>query len=230
MPTGRDRLDEMNSNGMDLKFRFSGLLLFCLLVATSHCARGSEPLSAAAQELRRDELGFLIREAQAWVKGERERHRPKAQPLTEDEKRRLADFFPEDVIANARIRVVNGLENPAFFSAYEELGKPFPLDVSNAVGMALGDTVLLARSHGGVGTEARLSVLFHELVHLTQYRLHGIDGQLERYVKALAGNTFSYRANPYEDQAFDLQWRFDREPSRVFSVEDEVQQRFGDAP
>jgi len=219
----------MDSNGMNLKFRFSRLLLLCLLVATSHCARGSEPLSAAAQELRQDELGFLIREAQAWVKEERDRHRSVAQPLTEEEKRQLAGFFPEDVIANARIRVVNALEDPGFFSAYEELGKPFPLDVSNAVGLALGDTVLLARSHGGVGTEARLSVLFHELVHLTQYRLHGIDGQLERYVKALVGNDFSYRSNPYEDQAFELQWRFNREPDRVFSVEDAVQRRFGDA-
>ena len=196
---------------------------------SSQCAKGSDSLSAAALELQRDELGFLIREARAWVKGERARHRPDGQPLTEDEKRRLAAFFPDDVITNVRVAVVNGLENPGFFSAYEELDKPFPLDVSSAVGMALGDTILIARSHGGVGTEARLSVLFHELVHVTQYRLHGIDGQLERYVKALAGSGFRYRANPYEDQAFDLQGRFDRDPERVFSVEAEVLQRFGDA-
>lgn len=202
------------------------LLLLGVLLLSSQCAR-SEALSPAARELQQDELGFLTREAQAWVAAERARHRPEAQPLTDEEKAKLAPFFPADVIENARVRVVNSLENPPFFSAYDELGRRYPLNVESAVGLALVDTVLLARSHGGRGTDARLSVLFHELVHLTQYRQYGAEGMLERYVRVFAEGGFVYRTNPYEDQAFDLQRRFGRHPDRVFSVEAEVIRRFG---
>lgn len=215
------RLPAMTRSQFLRLFPFLGWLLM-----GSRCARGQ--LSPAARELQRDELRFLIREGTAWVKAERNHYRPSAAPLTGKEKRRFAGFFPPELLAAARVKVVSAIRNPDFYAAYEELGKRYPLNLENAVGFAVVDTVLIARSHGGRGTEARVSLLFHELVHLTQYQVLGVDAQLERYIRALAEGGFRYRANPFEVQAFELQRRFDRRPQAVFSVEDEVRRRFVD--
>lgn len=203
------------------------LVWVAALVLSLHCARGSESLSSAAQDLLRDEPAFLIREGTAWVQAERDRHRSSGVALSEDEKRRFAGYFSPQVLADARVRVVNTIDNPSFYSAYDELGKRVPLDFSGAVGLALIDTVLLRRSHGGPGTDARHSVLFHELVHLEQYRLFGAERYVEHYVRALADNGYHYRSHPFEAQAYELQNRYRQHPDRIFMVADEVHRRLG---
>lgn len=220
----RDKLSTMTSLRLVRLLLLLGLLPVC-----TQCASGSEPSAPAARKLERDEVAFLIREGTAWVKAERDRHRPDAEALSDDEKRQFAGFFTPELLDSARVKVVSAIENPGFFAAYEELGKRFPLDLSRAVGLALDDTVLLVRSHGGRGTDARRSILFHELVHLAQYRLLGTDPYLERYVRELAGQDYEYRANPFEAQAFELQDRYRRQPGEVFAVEAEVRRRFAAA-
>lgn len=138
----------------------------------------------------------------------------------------MGGFFTTEVLESARIRVVDAIEDPPFYSAYEELGREVPLRFSGAVGLALVDTILLRRSHAGPGTDARHSVLFHELVHLEQYRILGAETYVERYVSAFAENGFEYRANPFEAQAFELQNRYRNQPDRTFVVADEVRRRF----
>ncbi len=166
-----------------------------------------------------DEIGFLIREGTAWVQAQRDRHRPNARELKPEEKHRLAGFFTPEILDLARVQEVRMIENPAFFSVYEDAGRPLPLDFSGASGLALRDTILVVPSPPG------LSLVFHELVHVVQDHVLG-ERYLEIYVKSWAEGGGRYRAIAHEDQAFELQGRFRADPGKVFSVEDEVRRRF----
>jgi hypothetical protein len=64
-------------------------------------------------------------------------------------------------------------------------------------------------------------LLFHELVHVEQYRQLGIPRFSDLYVRGfLKGG--SYAAIFLEVNAYTLGGRFESAPQRVFSVEDEV--------
>jgi hypothetical protein len=65
------------------------------------------------------------------------------------------------------------------------------------------------------------SLLFHELVHAVQYKHLGLNGFAKHYVRGfLTGG--SYEEIPLEKQAYALEDRFSRDPSRSFSVEEDV--------
>ena len=64
-------------------------------------------------------------------------------------------------------------------------------------------------------------LLFHELVHVEQYRQLGIPRFSELYVSGFL-NGCSYEAIPLEVNAYTLGGRFEQNPARQFSVEDEV--------
>ena len=64
-------------------------------------------------------------------------------------------------------------------------------------------------------------LLFHELVHVEQYRQLGIPRFSELYVRGfLSGG--SYEAIPLEVNAYTLGGRFEQNPANRFSVADEV--------
>ena len=64
-------------------------------------------------------------------------------------------------------------------------------------------------------------LLFHELVHVEQYRQLGIPRFSELYVRGLLSGG-SYEAIPLEVNAYTLEGRFEQNPARHFSVADEV--------
>jgi len=69
-----------------------------------------------------------------------------------------------------------------------------------------------------------LDTLFHELVHVAQYRALGLERFARLYVEGfLRGG--SYEAIPLERQAYALGERFEYERERRFSVEADVQER-----
>ena len=64
-------------------------------------------------------------------------------------------------------------------------------------------------------------LLFHELVHVEQYRQLGIPRFAELYVLGFV-NGGSYEAIPLEVNAYTHGERFESDPRQMFSVEDEV--------
>src|ERR1019366_4204019 len=64
-------------------------------------------------------------------------------------------------------------------------------------------------------------ILFHELVHVEQYRQLGIPRFSDLYVRGFL-NGGSYDAIPLEVNAYTLGGRFEQNPARQFSVADEV--------
>ena len=64
-------------------------------------------------------------------------------------------------------------------------------------------------------------LLFHELVHVEQYRQLGIPRFSELYVRGfLSGG--SYEAIPLEINAYTLEGRFEKNPAHSFSVAEEA--------
>ena len=64
-------------------------------------------------------------------------------------------------------------------------------------------------------------LVFHELVHVEQYRQLGIPRFAELYVRGFL-NGGSYEATPLEVNAYALGERYENDPTQHFSVAEEV--------
>lgn len=155
---------------------------------------------------------------------QRERHRPDALALEPQERQVFVPFFEAELLDEVRFKSVPKVENPGFYRVLAAMGQPLPMDFTATHGITFGDTVLLSERYLRSG-ESRLSLLFHEMVHVVQYRLIGMEGFLRAYVTGWAENGFEYRAIPLERQAYDLQHRFEDNAAAAFSVRDEVTRR-----
>jgi len=183
-----------------------------------------------AMSASEEELAYLMREGREWVNELRAEHRPGARRLEEKERRALEGFFPEAVLEAARVKQVQEIVNPAFFSVFEESGKPPPIDFSRARAMALRDTVIVVESRANSGSRDWLELLFHELVHCAQFFVLGEEDYYRNYVQGWAAAGERYRGIPIEEQAYSLASRYRAEPDRSFSVEWEVREFFSRQP
>lgn len=173
-------------------------------------------------------LDYLIEKGAAWVREQRDLHRPEASPLggVPSLGPTFGAFFDQDLLAEIRFKTVPRLQNPAFFAELESRGQPVPLDFSSMAGITFADTVLLAR--GALqGREAIDGLVFHELVHAVQYKLLGIDAFVRRYVTGWAENGYDYESIPLEREAYRLQARYEADPGQGFSVAAEVSRSLG---
>ncbi len=189
--------------------------LLAALATSSACTDGSAPNPGLVEQFK--SKGVL------WIRAERDRYHHLAEPLSEQERRALSPYFPQLMLGRARVLVVEGFDNPDFFSIFKESGEPYPVDLRRASAMALVDTILIVRTASESSLRDRL--LFHELVHVMQYEVLGLDEYMEGYVDSWARNGGSYRDIPHEEQAFELASRFSSR-GEPFSVETEVRSRF----
>lgn len=190
-----------------------------LLIGALGCF--GESRSARLERLEAAGLGLdvLVAEAQAWVRNERDAHRPLARELAAGERRRLEPYFEGHLLDAVRVREVGRLENPGFFDRFTAAGEPLPMDFRQASGLALNDTVLVVDSRLSIG------LLFHELVHVAQDAHLGSEAYMEAYVRGWAENGFEYRSIPQEAQAYELTSRF-AVGGEAFPVAEEVARRF----
>lgn len=180
------------------------------------------PLAAEA-------LAKIRSQAVTWIEDERRLHRAHGRPLNDFELLVLAPFFPGAVLRKARVTMVHCLKNPTFTSVLERAPDGGLLfDLTSASAIAFVDTVLVVRSVASPDSDSWSSLLFHELVHLTQYRVLGREGFVDSYMRSMIEEGFAYRAIAHEAQAFALQGKFEEDPGRPFSVEREVRTLFRD--
>lgn len=123
-----------------------------------------------------------------------------------------------EVLDNVRVLVLQGerVPNPDFYPMLRGLGFNNLPDQSAMGAITFRDVVA---SHEPFSD----GLLFHELVHVEQYRQLGVPGFSELYVRGFL-NGGSYEAIPLEVNAYSLEDRFRRDPRRVFSVQAEVTQ------
>jgi hypothetical protein len=137
----------------------------------------------------------------------------------------LQDYYDTQVLDNVRVATVNRISNPPFYSELTESGFPI-LDLSASAGITFIDCVVV-RTPFQQHFPSWISILFHELVHVVQFKILGPRKVLEVYLQAWEQNGYQYHDVPFEIQAYRLEARFEQhEP--LFSVREVVEQELQD--
>ena len=151
-----------------------------------------------------------------YILAQRETWHPRAVPLSVSQREAMAPFFSRELLESIRLLVLDGerIANPSFYPALRAAGFGNLPDHSMAEAITFADCVV---AHVPF-TEP---LLFHELVHAEQYRQLGIPRFAELYLRGfLSGG--GYDGIPLERNAYALGDRYEKDPTRAFSVADEV--------
>lgn len=100
------------------------------------------------------------------------------------------------------------MSRPWFIRPLAWLGFPLDMDFRGAAGITFSDLVLI--SDLGRGAEIPSDLLFHELIHVLQYRALGIDGFSREYVRGWLAHGRAYLEIPLEKEAYGQDARFRR--------------------
>jgi hypothetical protein len=125
-------------------------------------------------------------------------------------------FFRPQLLNSVRAVVLEGerVRDPDFYAMLRGLGFANLPDFHGMGAITFNDVIV---SHEPFDA----SLLFHELVHVEQYRQLGVDRFADLYVRGfLSGG--SYEAIPLELNAYELEAAFRNSPRRRFDVESEV--------
>jgi hypothetical protein len=167
-------------------------------------------------------IALLIGQGQKWVQEQRKAFRPLGRPLADTAIAQFSLYFEERLLQEVRLVTVPALENPGFLEEYRSTfsEKAIPLlDFSTMAGITFMDTILLVDRFL---TESATPLIFHELVHAVQYELLGPEKFVELYIMGWVNQGFNYAAIPLEMDAYELQNRYEADPTDAFPVKDEV--------
>jgi hypothetical protein len=142
--------------------------------------------------------------AALYITSQRNRLDEAARPLSESLCRAMGAHFHTNILTATRLYVGESLPLPATLANLP--GVPSP----SAIGGITFDHVIATRRTPDP------AFLFHELVHVVQYRLLGVSRFARMYVRGFL-ESGSYANIPLEQHAYQLEWRF-REGG-LFSVE-----------
>jgi hypothetical protein len=172
----------------------------------------------ARPRLRPEQIAQVSGLVFQYISAQREKYSSRAIPLSPQQKAAMGGFFSLQLLDSARLLVLHGerVANPEFYPMLKGLGFANLPDQSGMGAITFSDVVV---SH----EPFRNGLLFHELVHVEQYRQLGIPRFAEFYVRGFL-NGGSYEAIPLEVNAYALGRRFEENPARRFSVAEEVKQ------
>jgi hypothetical protein len=184
---------------------------------------GIRPVSPSESDSAppRDVLAWLEGQARDWILAQRALYRPRAAETPAAARELLGSFFDQDVLDRARWCLVPQIDEPPFQAEALARGMPRKIDFGQMAGITFQDTVLISQAHL-VGDDIPTALLLHELAHVVQYDLLGVEEFARQYVRGYAAADFDYFAIPLERVAFECQGRFEAAPQAVFSVRDEV--------
>lgn len=151
-----------------------------------------------------------------YIAAQRNRFLSRSAGLSDAQKAAIGGFFRADLLGATRVLVLEKerIGNPEFYPMLMGMG------LSNLPDFALMDA---ATFRDVVASHVPLSngILFHELVHVEQYRQLGVPRFSELYVRGFL-NGGSYHGIPLEINAYELGARLEAHPGGTFSVENEV--------
>ena len=151
-----------------------------------------------------------------YIASQREKYVSRAVPLSAQQRAALDSFFSPHLLEGTRFLVLQGerVANPDFYPRLRSLGFNNLPDQSAMAAITFSDVVV---SHEAFSD----GLLFHELVHVEQYRQLGVPRFSELYVRGFLDGG-SYAAIPLEVNAYTLGGRFEHNPAGHFAVADEV--------
>lgn len=168
-------------------------------------------------------LPFFVENGRNWVLSRRNELRDEGEPLASGDRDEVAAFFDAVLLDAIRVVRVDRIENPPFYAELEKAGITIPLDFTETAAITFNDTIVVAEPK--IPAAHRISLIFHECVHVVQYKVLGVERFMEEYVHGWARAGFSYGNIPLEQEAYRLQKEFDKRRGRFFSVEAAVRQR-----
>ena len=173
---------------------------------------GSKREKERPPALSAEQITSLTQAVAQYIRAQRERYYPRAATLAFSEL--WNRFFTLDDLQ--RIRVLQpGQErvpNPPFYPELQQLGFTGLPDFSTMPAITFDDVVVF---HDPLTPQ----LIYHELVHVVQNRLHGIDEFARLYVRGYLHG--GYEGTPLEICAYELDGRFIM-GSVGFDVEAEV--------
>jgi len=151
-----------------------------------------------------------------YIATQRRKYAPRAVHLTARQRTTVGAFFATELLDDARLLVLEDerVPNPDFYPMLRGVGLKSLPDQTGMAAITFGDVVV---SHEPFSD----GLLFHELVHIEQYRQLGIPRFADLYVRGFL-NGGSYEDIPLEVNAYSLEDRFRRDPQQGFSVQQEV--------
>ncbi|HST09868.1 MAG TPA: hypothetical protein VLL05_05800 [Terriglobales bacterium] len=174
------------------------------------------PRTAPIPRLIRALLPAISWMAARYIAHHRRRLAAQGTSIPNDLRISLCDYFPAAVLTETKI-VQATMPEPILYPLVRLFGIRGILEMSSIGAITLVDVVAYPE-------ELDRDTLFHELVHVVQYRVLGLKEFARLYVKGfLEGG--GYMGIPLEKQAYELGRRFEKDPKKVFLVEEDVIRR-----
>ncbi len=164
----------------------------------------------------RNVMRTLMQESYRWIMLQRSSYVLSGRRISEEDREKLRPYFTSGIVDRTRIAFVDRIDNPPFYSRLKAMGVANPINFPDMLGITFVDFIVISKTIARK-PEDRLPILFHELVHVLQYRALGPRRFVEQYLGGWFKNGGKYDAIPLEKQAYDLQARFER--GERFSVE-----------
>jgi len=161
-------------------------------------------------------VSLVSRLAAHYISNRRARYFPAAEHLSDRQMTAMAGYFSKPLLNDTRLLVLvdRRVGNPAFYSMLRTIGFTNLLDQSTMAAITFSDTVV---AHVPFTDE----LLFHELVHVEQYRQLGIRRFADLYVRGFL-NGGGYDAIPLERNAYLMGDRYEQDRDTPFSVAEVV--------
>jgi hypothetical protein len=151
-----------------------------------------------------------------YILAQRDKYSSRAWPLSAQQRAAIGAFYSPELLGNTRMLVLEGerVANPDFYPLLHGMGFQNLRDQSAMAAITFYDVIV---SHEPFSP----GLLFHEFVHVEQYRQLGVPRFAQLYVRGFLDGG-GYEAIPLERNAYALEDRFRTDPRRGFSVQEEV--------
>jgi hypothetical protein len=174
------------------------------------------PQAAPIPRLIRSLVPLISWMTARYIAYHRRRLGPQATAIPGEMLTSLHQYFPPAVLAETRI-VRATMPEASLYPLVGLFGIKGLLEMSSIGAITLVELV----AHPD---ELDRETLFHELVHVVQYRVLGLKRFARLYVHGFLKGA-GYEGIPLERQAYELGAQFEKDSKKVFSVEEDVIRR-----
>ena len=170
----------------------------------------------ATPQLSPEQIDQVSQSVAEYIASQRDRFLSRAAKLSDAQKAAIAGFFRADLLETTQTVVLEKerIGNPDFYAMLQGMGFTNLPDFAHMAAVTFRDVVVSPEPFSN-------GLLFHEFVHVEQYRQLGVPRFAGLYVRGFLTGA-GYDGIPLEINAYDLGSRFEAHPDRGFSVEAEV--------